>query len=254
MQLVETHAHLDFKDFDEDREEVIKRARQAGVFKIINIGATLEGSKKGVELAKKYDDVYAAIGIHPEDADKLTDETLDLFREMSKEDKVVAIGEIGLDYYVQIFPPDKQKEIFKKQLDLAIELNLPVVLHIRNAFEDVMEIIKDYDWHKNKAVMHCYLSSYKKIKQVLDLGLMVSFTGIVTYDLGIQKAVEVAPLEKMMLETDCPFLAPEPYRGGRAEPAHVLEIAKKIAEIKNTSLEEVAKITTQNAVEFFNLK
>ena len=254
MQLIETHAHLDFKDYDADREEVIKRAKEHGVFKIINIGADIDGSKKGIELAKKYPEVYATVGIHPEEGDIVNKENINLLKKLAKQDKVVAIGEIGLDYQIEDVGPETQKVGFIAQLDLAFELNLPVVVHIRKSLEDVLEILSKYDWSKNNGVVHCYSSSYKKVNRILDMGLHVSFTGIVTYDEGTQKASQAVPLEKMMLETDCPFLAPEPYRGERAEPWHVELIAKKIAEIKNTSLEEVAKTTTNNAIKFFNLE
>jgi len=253
MQLIDTHAHLDFESYDKDREEVIQSAKEAGVFKIINIGSSLDGCKKGIELASKYEEVYATVGIHPEAADELTDETLELFKKSIANKKVMAIGEIGLDYYVEKFSPELQKEVFIKQLDLATKNNMPVILHMRNSFEDMLEILEKYDWHKNNGVVHCYSSSYKKVKRILEMGLYISFTGIITYDQGTQKAASEVPLERMMLETDSPFLAPEPYRGGRAEPKYVLEVAKKIAEIKEESLENVVKITTQNALNFFNI-
>lgn len=252
--LIDTHAHLDFKDYEKNLDEIIKRAKENGVSKIITIGASREGSKKAVELAKKYNEIYAAISIHPESANELNNETINLFREFSKEKKVVSLGEIGLDYYVENFSKEKQVEVFVKQIDLALELNLPVILHIRNAFEDVMEIIDKYDWHKNKAVVHCYSSSYKKVQSILEKGFMISFTGIITYDEGAQKAVEATPLNKIMIETDCPFLAPEPFRGDTNEPAYVKYVAEKVAEIKGISFEEVAKVTTKNAIDFFNLK
>lgn len=252
--LIDTHAHLDFKDYEKELEKIIKRAKNNGVSKIITIGASLEGSKKGLELAKKYKEVYAAIGIHPEDANELNSDVLNLFREFSKEKKVVAIGEIGLDYYLENYSKDEQIKVFKTQLDLAFELNLPVILHIRNAFEDAINIIDQYDWNKNKGVMHCYLSSYKRVKSIIDRGLLISFTGIITYDEGAKKAVEVTPLEKIMVETDCPYLAPEPKRGERNEPSYVKYVAEKIASIKDVSFEEVAKITSENAIKFFGLK
>jgi len=253
MQLIDTHAHLDFESYDNDRKEVIERAQAAGVFKIINIGASLAGCKKGIELAGEYENIYTTLGIHPEEAAELNEKTLKFFRANIKNSKVIGIGEIGLDNYVKNFPLDQQKAVFVKQLDFATENNLLVVIHIRDAFADVMDILAKYDWHKNKGVIHCYSSSYKKVKGILDLGLYLSFTGIVTYDEGTQKAALEVPLDRMMLETDSPFLAPEPDRGERAEPRHVLEVAKKIAEIKGLTLEEVAEKTTQTAVTFFNL-
>ena len=253
MQLIDTHAHLDFESYDNDREEVIKSAKKAGVFKIINIGSSLDGCKKGIELASNYDCVYAAIGIHPENADELTDETLEFFKKSIANKKVVAIGEIGLDYYVENFSSELQKKVFIKQLDFATSNKMPVIIHMRNAFEDVMEILEKYDWHKNKGVIHCYSSSYKKVEKILEMGLYVSFTGIVTYDQGTQKAASEVSLERIMIETDSPFLAPELFRGQRAEPQHVLEVAKTIADVKNKSLDEIAEITTKNALNFFNL-
>lgn len=252
--LIDTHAHLDFDEYKDDLDEIIKRAKENKVEKIVTIGASLEGSKRGLEIAQKYKEVYSAIGIHPEDASELNNNVLDLFREFSKEDKVVAIGEIGLDYYIENFSPDKQKEVFIKQIELALNLNLPVIFHIRNAFEDVMEIIDKYDWHKNKGVIHCYSSSYKKVPDILEKGLMISHVGIMTYDEGACKAVEATPLDKMMIETDCPFLSPAPHRGELNEPSYVKYVAKKVAEIKGVSFDEVAKITSQNAINFFNLR
>lgn len=253
MQLIDTHAHLDFESYDADRPEVIERAKQAGVFKIINIGSSLAACQQNLELIKKYDNIYCTLGIHPENADELNLDVLKFFRENFDNPKVVGIGEIGLDTYVKNFPLDQQKAVFTKQLDLAVENSLPVVIHIRDAFSEIMDILKKYDWHQHKAVIHCYSSSYRKVKNIIELGLYLSFTGIVTYDEGMQKAALEVPLERMMLETDSPFLAPEPERGERAEPRHVLEVAKKIAELKGVSLEEVAQKTTQTALDFFKI-
>ncbi len=251
--LIDTHAHLDLEDYENDLVEVINRARKNQVEKIITIGASLEGSKKGPELAKKYEGVYAAIGIHPEEALVLDEEVLNLFRKIAQSKKVVAIGEIGLDYHAGSVSKEKQIEVFEKQLSLAIELKLPVILHIRDAFENVMNILSKYDWHKNKAVIHCYSSSYKKVSSIIEKGLFISYTGLITYDIGSCKAVEATPLDRIMIETDAPLLAPEPYRGERNEPAYIKYVAEKVAEIKGVSFEEVAKITTNNAIKFFNL-
>ncbi len=256
--LIDTHTHLDFKEFDPDQDQVIKRAFSSGIEKIINVSCNLERSKNSIELAKKYGDIYATVGVHPHDLGKYEVESLKSeLGKLAKEDKVVAIGEIGLDYYRIEKEEDKQRQIegFKIQFDLAQKLNLPVIIHCRNAFEDLLEILKGVS-DLPRGVTHCFSGTLHYAKQFLDLGFLISFTGSITYARPqgeILKVVKEIPLDKIMVETDCPYLAPVPHRGERNEPAYVRHMAEKIAEIKGIDFEEVAKKTTENAIKLFNL-
>ena len=306
--MIDTHSHLDFEQFDDDREEVIQRAFNGGVKKIINVGCNLERAKASIELVDKYENIYAAIGIHPTDINRITNYELRItnsegikkqrskenfmhsyleeLRKLARHSKVVAIGEIGLDY----FHPEKlrlgaspvklhyeasmdldgeikqlkirQKELFIAQLELAEELQLPVIIHCRDAYEDLLEILKGFDL---RGVIHCFCGNRRQAKQFLDLGFYISFTGNITYskkdDAEIFQVIKEVPLERIMIETDCPFLAPAsdcpiqdgpaPMRGKRNEPLFVKYVAEKIAEIKKISLEEVEIATDENAGKLF---
>lgn len=259
--LIDTHAHLDFKEFDQDRDQVIKRAFGSGIEKIINVGCNLERSKNSIELAKKYDNIYAAVGVHPHDVGKYD---LENFKskliKLAKENKVVALGECGLDYYrienSELGIKNKQKEFFKVQLDLAKELDLPLIIHCRNAFEDLLEILKRTD-DLPRGVTHCFSGTLHYAQKFLNLGFLVSFTGSITYvrpQGELLAVVKEIPLGKIMIETDCPYLAPVPHRGERNEPAYVKFVAEKIAEIKGMDFQEVAEQTTKNAIKLFSLK
>lgn len=256
--LIDTHAHLDFKDFNTDRDEVIKRAFRNGIGKIINIGCDLNRAKKSIELAGENKNIFATIGVHPDEAGKSkTDEILkNLESLLEKSDKIVGIGECGLDYSrVEDEALKKlQKELFIAQINFAKAKKLPLVIHIRDAYSDAFEILKDYP--DQPGVLHCFGGSVKDAKKFLDLGFLISFTGIVTFKNAkeVQEVAKFVPLEKMMFETDCPFLAPEPYRGERNEPAYVKFIARKISEIKGVSLSDVERVTTENAKSLFTLK
>jgi TatD DNase family protein len=274
---IDSHAHLDFKEFNIDRDEVIKRAKMAGVLKIINVGANLERSKRSVELAKKYSNIYATVGVHPHDCEKddlnvVIKEFKDLISEDKERDqtaedknKIVAIGEIGLDYY-QLTTNDrqsaikKQKETFEVLLNLAIELKLPIIFHCRDAYEDMIKIISKIKNQKLKimGVIHCFSGDWQIAQRFLNLGLYLSFTGAITYPgkkaAKIEEVIKNTPLERILIETDCPYLAPIPYRGQRNKPAYVVKVAEKISQIKNLPLQTIAEQTTKNAVELFNLK
>ncbi len=251
--LIDTHCHLDFPDFDVDREEVIKRARQEGVDCIINIGSSLRGSQAGVNLARQYDFIYASIGIHPHEADKIEQGVIENIRQLFKEAKVVAIGEIGLDYYKGFSSVKNQKQLFITLLELAVLNSLPVIIHCRQAQEDILKILKEKNI--NCGVVHCFSGDEKFLRQCLDLGLYISFTCNLTYKKAenLRNLARLVPLERLLLETDAPFLPPEGLRGKRNEPAHVKYLAEELARIKSVDKEVVARITTSNARALFRL-
>ncbi len=252
--LIDTHCHLDFPEFEQDRNEVIKRAKENGIDYLINVGSSLQGSKNSLELALNYDYIYAAVGIHPHEADNADNASLAVIKELAEKNKVVAIGEIGLDYYRNYSNPQNQKRLFIALIKLAKDLNLPLVLHSRQAEEETLNIIKKFA--PQKAVVHCFSGGENFLKQCLDLGLFISFTCSITYKKAdnLRDVVKLAPLERIMLETDCPYLSPEGFRGRRNEPSQIKLLANEIAKIKTLSIEEISKITTNNAIDFFGLK
>lgn len=255
MALVDTHVHLDFPRFDKDREEVIIRARESGLNYIVNIGADLESSRRSVELANKYPFIYATVGVHPHDAKALDDVMLKEIKELARQEKVVAIGEIGLDYHYDNSPRDIQQEVFRKQFALAKELRLPVVIHSREADVDTMKILKEEGMGKEGGILHCFGSDLKMARECLCFGLYLAFGGVITFNnaVDLRKVVQEVPLDRILIETDCPYLTPTPHRGKRNEPAFVRFVAETIAEIKGISYEEVSEITTENALKVYNL-
>ncbi|ERT68469.1 MAG: TatD family hydrolase [Cetobacterium somerae] len=251
MKLVDTHCHLDNEKFDEDRLEVIERIKENLEF-CVNIGYDLASSKKSLELAKEYDFIYAVIGVHPIDIAEYDEEVEKELELLGKNPKVVAIGEIGLDYHWMTEPKEVQQERFKKQLELAEKLNKPVVIHTRDAMEDTVNILKEYP--NITGVIHCYPGSLETAKQLVDR-FYLGIGGTLTFK-NSKKAVEVVkdiPLDRIVIETDCPYLTPEPFRGKRNEPIYVEYVAKKIAEIKEISVEDVTKITTENAKKLYRI-
>jgi TatD DNase family protein len=252
--LVDTHCHLDFPEFDPDRDEVIKRANLSGIGYIVNIGSSIEGSRKSLELAKKYACIYAVVGIHPHEADRSGKEAVAEIRKFASADKVVAIGEVGLDYYRNFSRQENQQPLFISLIELAKELGLPLVLHSRQAEEDTLKILKRYS--PLNAVVHCFSGNESFLEQCLKMGFFVSFTCNVTYKKAenLRSVVKLAPLDRIMLETDCPYLSPEGRRGKRNEPQAVEILAEEIARIKAVSVDEVANATTANAKMFFNLR
>lgn len=253
--LFDTHAHLDDKRFDDDRDELIRGLPERGVSRVITPGIDVDSSKKCVDLADKYDIVYAGVGIHPHEASKLEDNYLDQLRTMAQNKKVVAIGEIGLDYYYDFSPRDIQKQRFIEQIELAAELKLPIIIHNRDSHEDMLNILREHKDLINGGVMHCFSGSWEMAKIVLDLGLYISLAGPVTFK-NAKKPVEVAknvPLDRLLIETDSPYLTPVPYRGKRNDPGHVSLVAQKIAEIRGITAEEVRRITTENALNLFKI-
>jgi TatD DNase family protein len=261
----DTHAHLDYPDYANDLPETIARAEAAGISKIISIGTDLESSRRAIQLAEKFENVFAAVGWHPSNAHEAPDDIRDLLRELAKHSKVVALGETGLDYHrlpggkKEITTDEdknyqcKQSEIFRQHLEIAIELGLNCVIHQRDAFDDTLAQLKPFA-NKVRGVFHCFGESAERMKQVLEIGSLVSFTGIVTFKNGqnVRDTVAATPLDKFMLETDCPYLAPVPYRGKRCEPAYVKEISEIVAQVKNCSLDELSAATCKTARAFFS--
>ncbi len=252
--LIDSHAHLEMKEFDYDREEVIKRARQAGVGFVITVGTNLMLSRKAVELAERHENIYATVGIHPHDVAKTDKRTYEALKELAHKPKVVAYGEIGLDFFRNISPQEKQIDLFGRQLELAKELQLPVIIHDRDAHEQTLRIVGASG--VRRGVFHCFSGDYDMAKQCLDLGFYISVPGVVTYDKAktVQDVVRHVPLSSILLETDAPYLAPVPHRGKRNEPSFIIHTAKKVAEIKGVSLEEVADATTRNAKSLFRIE
>lgn len=264
ISLVDTHSHLNFEAFKSDYREVIKRAQENDVRGIINVGSNLETSKKAVEIANQYQNgVYAAIGLHPI---HIKDEKYDEaeFEKLARHKMVVAIGETGLDYYYDKSSGEAQKEIFELHLKIAQGVSKPVILHSRDAGNDVLSILMAQR-PEPLGLMHCFQGDWPYAKMILDMGLYISFTGLITFskNQATFEVIEKAPLDRIMIETDCPYMTPafvettagkpEPMRGKRNEPAYVIEVAKKIAEIKKLSLEKIAEQTSKNAVELFGM-
>ncbi len=253
LKVIDTHAHYDDDAFDDDRYELLSSVLSESVDSIITIGTSIEKSRFSVEIAEKFDRVYAAVGIHPEDCVNIPDDYIELLKDMSRNKKVVAIGEIGLDYHYDGYNKDIQIKIFREQLELAEELNLPVIIHSRDATQDTMEILREY---KPKGVMHCFSGSAETAREIIALGMMISFTGVLTFK-NSRRAVEACaavPMDRLMLETDCPYMAPIPHRGKRNNSSYTVHTAEKVAEIKGLTTEEVISICNRNAISFFNLK
>jgi TatD DNase family protein len=265
--MIDVHCHLNFKAFSEDVDEVIKRALDAGVKKIINTGTSLESSEKAVELAEKYEELYAIVGIHPHHADKLEDGWESELEKIAKSSKkILAIGEIGLDYYSYasngIVDPKLQKEIFLRQIQIANEIKIPLQIHNRQAGEDVIKILKqNKDLLQDRPGMfHCFAGTKEVLKEALDLGFCIGFDGNITYP-GIAKGETVplselanlTPLDRIVTETDSPYLAPQPHRGSRSEPSYVIIVGRKLAEIKAISLEKLEEETEKNTSRIFNI-
>jgi len=251
IQLIDSHAHLDDKRYNNDRENVINAIISAGVTNVINIGADMRSSRASVKLADEYDFIYATVGVHPHYADKMSDEKIAELKLLALHDKVVAIGEIGLDYYYDNSERESQKKWFRKQLQLAKELDLPVVIHDRDAHAEVLEILKNENI--SNGVLHCYSGSAEMAKIVLDMGFYISFGGVLTFKNAriAVEALKAVPIERLLIETDCPYLSPEPHRGKRNSSEYMPLIAEKVAEIKRTSIEDVCNITAGNTRRLF---
>ncbi len=263
--LVDTHAHLDFSQYDKDRDEVLDRAKREAVTQVVTVGFDLESSEQALALARERAEVKACVGVHPHEAGKIDRAFLQRLEELSQDPQVVGIGETGLDYYRDRSPREAQRRVFSQQLELAARVHKPVVIHDRDAHGDVMNIIRQWaeglsasngELQAPLGVVHCYSGDQAMAEELFELGFLVSVAGPVTYAnaSGLQALVGRLPLDRLLVETDCPFLSPDPYRGRRNEPANVRIVASKIAELKNLSLQEVARATTDNARRLFKLE
>ncbi len=253
---IDTHVHLNADQYENDVEEVITRALDAGVSKMIVVGFDRKTINRAMELTELYPFIYAVVGWHPVDAIDCTKEDLQWIESLAAHPKVVGIGETGLDYHWDKSPKDIQQKVFREQIQLAKKVNLPIIIHNRDATADVVRILKEEDAGKVGGIMHCYGGSVETAKECIDMNFMISLGGPVTFK-NARMPKEVAaeiPLDKLLIETDAPFLAPHPYRGKRNEPSYVTLVAEEIARLKELSIEEVAKATTENALKIFNIK
>jgi len=252
MHLIDSHAHVDFPQFDNDRDAVVERARATDLVALVNIGTNVNTSRASVTLAESHDFIYAAVGIHPHDAETATSEALQDLRLLARRPEVIAIGEIGLDYYRDYSPRPVQRKAFREQLALASELNLPVVIHSRDAHADVLKILSGWE---GTGVLHTYAAGPKRLDQVIDMGFFIGISGPITYAKAreLQEVAKAAPLDRLLIETDCPYLTPEPHRGKRNEPAYVKIVAEAIAQARGDSLQRIADATTENARRLFRL-
>lgn len=254
--LIDSHAHIDDQKFNEDREAVLENARTAGIEIIINPGADEASSYRAVEMSEKYPMVYATVGIHPHDAKDYEPQKHDaLLRDWAKKEKVVAIGEIGLDYHYDYSPRDIQQEVFIRQLIIAKEVKLPIVIHNRESMEDMVRILKEYFTPEYGGIMHSYSGSVEMAKVFLEMGFYLSISGPLTFSNArkLPEVVAMMPLDRLLVETDSPYLTPTPHRGKRNEPAYVRFVAAEIARIRGISLEEIEEITTENAKKVFGI-
>ena len=254
--LIDTHAHLQDKDLKKDLEQVLNRAQNAGLEKIICVGYDLASSQEALQLARKYRQVHAVVGIHPHDAQSLTPDVKEKIFAMARDQRVVAIGEIGLDFYRDLSPREIQRQAFREQIKMAQEIGKPIVIHDRDAHQEVMEIIKAEKAGKNLGIMHCYSGALPMANELIKLGFYISFAGPLTFK-NASKAHETAakiPIDKILVETDCPYLSPEPFRGKLNEPANVKYVAAKLAELRNKSIDEIAYLTNLNARKVYRVK
>ena len=253
--IFDTHAHYDDEAFDEDRDEVLTSLREWGVGTVVNVGASMEGSRRSVSLSEQYEFVYSAVGVHPDEVGELREEDMEWMREQLQKPKVVAVGEIGLDYYWDKEGHDLQKKWFLRQLELAKELKKPVIIHSREAAADTMELLKANYHGEMPMVMHCYSYSMEMAREYRKMGLYLGIGGVLTFKNAkkLKEVVENIPLTSIVLETDCPYMAPEPNRGKRNNSAYIRYVAEKIAELKGITYEEVVEQTEKNAREMYRL-
>jgi TatD DNase family protein len=253
--LVDTHCHIADPEFDADREEVLRRAQEAGVEYVISVGCDLVSSRRAVAFAQRLPWVFATVGVHPHEAKKIGEGDAALLKDLARHPKVVAYGEIGLDFYYDHSPRSVQMERFAEQIGIAASLQLPLVIHTRDAWEETFKILADQGAGRLGGVFHCFTGGPEQAARALAMGFMVSFSGIITFPKaeGIRSAARETPLDRILIETDSPYLAPQGYRGKRNEPGHVRWVAQEIAEVKQIPLEEVASVTTRNARSLFTL-
>jgi TatD DNase family protein len=253
--LFDTHVHLNADQYEEDLQEVIDRAQNENVTNMVVVGFDRKTIKKAMALAEEYEFIYAAVGWHPVDAIDMTDDDLEWIEELAAHEKVVAIGEMGLDYHWDKSPKDVQKEVFRKQIQLAKKVKLPIIIHNRDATADVVDILREEDAKEVGGIMHCFTGSLEVAKECMEMNFYISFGGPVTFK-NAKKPKEVVkeiPLDKLLIETDCPYLTPHPYRGKRNEPSYVRFVAEQIAELREMAVEELAEKTTANAKKLFGI-
>lgn len=251
--IFDSHSHYTEKAFDGDREELLNTLPLKGVEKIVTISACMEDCPKILDLTSKYDYIYGALGVHPEAADYTPENFLtELEKYICSSKKIKALGEIGLDYHYEGYSSEKQKKLFISQLKLAKKLDIPVIIHSRDASNDTMEILREY---KPRGVVHCFSGSAETAKEIISLGMYISFTGVLTFKNAKKalKALEAVPIDRLMLETDCPYMAPEPYRGKRCDSRMIEKIAEKAGEVKGLTAQEILDITCSNALKFFGI-
>lgn len=255
--LTDTHMHLNADAFAEDRDAVIKRAYEAGVTRMVNVGFNRETIPTSMELVEAYDFIWGAVGWHPQDAKDMTPEDLDWIEQLCRHEKVVALGEIGLDYYWDTSPKDVQQRVFfREQIRLARRIGIPIVIHNRDAHQDIVDILREEKAAEIGGIMHCYSGSWEIAKLCLDMNFHLSFGGPITFKNAKQpkEVLEKVPLDRLLIETDSPYLTPHPFRGKRNETSYVKLVAEAAAEIKGVSLEELAEITTNNAISLLGLR
>lgn len=251
--IFDSHSHYTESAFDSDREELLNTLPLKGVEKIVTVSACMEDCPKILDLTSKYEYIYGALGVHPEAADYTPEDFLPhLENYIRSSKKIKALGEIGLDYHYEGYSAEKQKKLFISQLDLAKKLDIPVIIHSRDASNDTMEILREY---KPRGVVHCFSGSAETAEEIISLGMYISFTGVLTFKNAKKaiKALEAVPTDRLMLETDCPYMAPEPYRGKRCDSSMIEKIAEKAGEVKGMTAQEILDITCSNALKFFNI-
>jgi TatD DNase family protein len=253
--LIDSHAHLEMPDFKKDLEAVIQRAKESGVEYIFTVGTEKEDWKRAVEISDSHPSIYVILGVHPHNAKEIDDQTYPTLKKLCRNGKVKAYGEIGLDFFRNLSPRDIQLKRFREQIGLAKELDLPIVIHDREAHRETLEILKSEKAEESGGIIHCFSGDYEMAKACMDMGFYISIPGSITFKNaeGSREIVERIPLESLLVETDAPFLTPEPFRGKRNEPSYVRYTAQKVAEIKKVSFEKVAEITTQNALRVYRL-
>ena len=252
---IDSHAHIQLDRFDSDRSVVIERAKNSQVSIILVVGFDISTSHLAVELADRYDHIYATVGLHPHDAKRFTPQTLREIALLAEHPKVVALGEMGLDYHRNLSPKSVQKRVFEEQLDLATQLDLPIVVHNRNAFDDILSILENHS-QLTGGVLHCFSENTKSMDRVIDVGFHIGIGGPITYKKSqdLKQVVKVMPADSFLIETDCPWLAPQLRRGKRNEPAYITEIATKIAELRQVTIESVGQTSSQNFRKLFSIE
>ena len=253
--IFDSHAHYDDSRFDEDRNEIIMKTYREGVGLILNVGAGLDTSQKAIELAEKYDFIYASAGVHPHDVESLQEEDMAILYKMAEHEKVMAIGEIGLDYFYDNSPRELQRKWFVQQLDVARQTKLPIIIHSRDATSDMLEIMRNESVKSIGGVVHCFSGSTETMKEIVKMGFHISFGGAVTFKNAVKAldSVKNIPEERLLIETDCPYLSPEPHRGKRNYSSYLKFVITKIAEVRGTTPEYIEKLTCKNAIDLFKI-